>query len=48
MALDESSGHWTLVGLTSLGPARCATTGVPAIYIRVGTHTNWILDNIEI
>lgn len=47
MTLDNSTGHWTLIGLTSSG-AQCESTGVPGVYVRVGTHINWILENIEV
>ncbi|KAG8236452.1 hypothetical protein J437_LFUL016749 [Ladona fulva] len=34
-------------GIVSFGPQTCGTTGLPAVYTRVGYYMKWILDNIS-
>jgi len=37
----------TQVGIVSFGPRRCASKGVPAIYTKVASYLQWILDNVN-
>jgi len=35
---------WNLNGLVSYGPNRCATKGMPGVYIRITKYAKWIAD----
>ena len=38
------NGSWTVVGIVSYGDIDCATSGSAAVYTRVSSYRQWILD----
>ena len=46
MAIDESTGQYTLFGVVSFGASICAKKDTPAFYIRLIGHHDWIGETI--
>lgn len=40
--------RWHLVGVVSYGSIYCGTKDVPAIYTRVGSYLDWVVEKIEL
>lgn len=41
----QLNGNYYLIGVVSFGPP-CGTTSLPAVYTRITSYMDWILENI--
>ena len=45
LAVNETDGRWTQVGVVSFGAANGCTRGIPVGFARVTSFLNWISSN---
>lgn len=49
MQVERNDGvhRWTVVGIVSYGPGQCGLHNYPAVYTKVYSYVDWILDNMR-
>lgn len=45
--MAKEDGVWVLLGVTSFSPRDCATEGIPGVYTRVSSYSDWILGKVS-
>ncbi|RZF45062.1 hypothetical protein LSTR_LSTR002023 [Laodelphax striatellus] len=46
-AIDDMPPRYFIIGLVSFGVKMCGMSTMPAVYTRVSSYLQWILDNIR-
>lgn len=43
---NPNAPYWYCAGIVSFGPKTCGQKGIPGVYTRVSSYTDWIVKNI--